>query len=231
MSIFIPPADPLLSTPAIEVPLQEISSEKTQSVIDRMFEIARGERTDATKGALVGLAAPQIGIPKRIILVDTGVDNEERALGQLVAYINPEITWYSAEKVEDREDCYSVDSCVFGIVPRAMAIKMRALDRKGTPVVAEFSGYTARIFQHEVDHLNGIRFPDRVGREGKLHWVEDSAYSDYRKSWGTWDFPCPWEIWIAMKEGKAYTFVRNTPQPDLDPPARERLIGPHRLFD
>ncbi len=205
MSIFTPPGDPSLTMIAQEVPLIEIESTEIQSIIDRMFHIAQGERTDPNQRVMVGLAAPQIGISKRIILVDIGFDNEKKELGELTAFINPEILWASPEIVEGHEGCFSVDPRILGIVPRAQMIKIRAFDRHGNQIVAEYSGFIARIFQHETDHLNGIRFPDRVGPMGKLHWVENDRHEDYRKKWEHWDCPCPWDLWISMKEGKPFT--------------------------
>ena len=139
------------------------------------------------------------------ILVDIGFDTEKRNLGELTAFINPEILWSSSEIVYGREGCFSVDSRILGIVPRAQSIKIRALDRQGNPIVAEYSGFTARIFQHELDHLNGIRFPDRVGPEGKLHWVDPGRYLEYRNNPDNWECLCPWETWLAMKEGKPFS--------------------------
>lgn len=199
-SVFTPPGDVLLQMSSFEVPIDEILSEETQAIIDRMYEVAKGERDDTgEKRVMVGLAAPQIGIRKRIILVDVGVDSDRKELGTLMAYINPEIIWYSEEVVEGREGCYSVDSRVVGIVPRARAIRIKAIDREGHSIVREFSGFTARIFQHEVDHLNGVRFPDRVGPKGKLHWVEESEYLKYKENHDNWDNPCPWDVWVSMK--------------------------------
>jgi peptide deformylase len=205
MPIFTPPGDPFLQMSAAEVPIQEILSDETQSLIDRMFEIAKGERTDLENRVMVGLAAPQIGIAKRIILVDIGMECDRKAFGELTAFINPEIVWYSDEKEYGREGCYSVDARMLGIVSRAVSIKVTALDRQGNPVAAEFSGFTAKIFQHEVDHLNGIRFPDRVGQEGgELNWVEEAEYPEYRENWKTWCRKCSLESWLSMKEGKPY---------------------------
>ena len=204
-SVFTPPGDFSLQMRAEEVPESEILSEETQSMIDQMFLVARGERDDSGgKRVMVGLAAPQIGCSKRIILVDIGIDRNRKELGSLVAYINPEITWYSEEIVEDREGCFSVDSCVLGIVPRSEKIRLKAFDRHGMPISEEFSGFTARIAQHEVDHLNGIRFPDRVGPEGKLHWVEESQYAEYKTNCENWDCRCSWDVWVAMKNGEPY---------------------------
>jgi len=203
MSIFTPPGDASLTMRAAEVKTQEINSEKIQSIIDRMFQIASGKRSD--QRTMVGLAAPQIGIGKRIILVDTGFDTKKCTPGHFVVFINPEILWYSGEIAYGHEGCFSVDSHIVGIVPRSVAIKIKAFDRQGKEIFKDYSNYTARIFQHEVDHLNGIRFPDRVGSAGKLHWVEKSRNADYQKNWEKWDCPCPWDVWLAMKEGKPFT--------------------------
>lgn len=128
------------------MPLDEILSEETQSLIDQMFEIARGEREELKDVVMVGLAAPQIGIAKRIILVDVGIDGKTKELGELKAYINPQIIWSSSETVEGKEGCFSVDGHIVGIVPRALVVEVAAYDRQGNPIQAQFSGYTARIF-------------------------------------------------------------------------------------
>lgn len=117
MTLFTSPTDPSLNRSVAEVPIKAIRSAEIQAIIDRMLFIAQGERNDLEKKTLVGLAAPQIGIQKRIILVDTGVNSERRNLGTLTAYINPKIVWYSSTTVRGRESCYSVDSRLAGLVP------------------------------------------------------------------------------------------------------------------
>ncbi len=202
MSIFTPPGDPSLCSVAEKVVIEEITSEEIQGIIEQMYAIARGERGDTEKRVMVGLAAPQIGISKRIILVDLGVQATRRELGNLEVFINPEIVWYSEDQIEEREGCYSVDRHICGIVRRSAKIKIQAFDRKGNRLEKELSGFTARIFQHETDHLNGIRFPDRVGPQGRLHWVKEDQYPEYRDNWETWPVSCPWKVWIDMKAGK-----------------------------
>lgn len=204
MSVFTPPADPILMMKAAEVPLEEIVSDEIQGIIERMLIIAGGERTDPSKRSMVGLAAPQIGIPKQIIIVDTGVDANRSAFGELEVFINPKITWYSEELIEGREGCFSVDERVLGIVHRAATIKCTAYDRQGNFISKEFTEFTARIFQHETDHLNGIRFPDRVGEEGVLQWVEEDQYPEYRKNWKEWPVRITYDTWRAMKSGLPY---------------------------
>ncbi|HWP96210.1 MAG TPA: peptide deformylase [Syntrophomonadaceae bacterium] len=100
----------------------------------------------------VGLAAPQIGISRRIIVVDPG-DN-------LIQMINPEIIFREGEKMGS-EGCLSVPK-VSGLVPRSEKITVRGLNREGQEVVIEASDMLARVFQHEIDHLDGILFIDKA---------------------------------------------------------------------
>lgn len=204
ISMFIKPGDPLLQKVVAEVQKQQIATQEIQEIIDQMFVVAGGERGSTEKRGLVGLAAPQIGVAKRIILVDVGVDDTRKEWGELRVYINPEIIWKSSEEIIGREGCFSVDRHVVGLVPRASSIKIVALDRFGNLIEEEFSGFTARIFQHEIDHLNGVRFPDRIDNEGALHLIKPDQYLDYRKHWENWPVTCPRQVWLNMKEDKPY---------------------------
>lgn len=203
-SPFLAPCEHLLQTKAEEVPVSEIASDQIQEVIERMFAIAKDERDDLESGAMVGLAAPQIGVSKRIILVDTGFDSEKKAIGQLKAYINPRIIWSSNELQREMEGCYSVDKRLVGLVERPKQIKVVAYDREANVVEVECSGVVATIFQHEIDHLEGLRFPDRVDNQAYLHWVTDEALSEYRLQWKTWNRTCPLDTWTAMKAGQPF---------------------------
>lgn len=98
----------------------------------------------------VGLAAPQIGVSKRIIVVDPGEE--------LIVLVNPEIT-YQEGSVVGNEACLSVPD-TDGLVNRAEKVIVKGLDKEGTEVLYEAEGALARIFQHEIDHLNGIIFTD-----------------------------------------------------------------------
>ncbi|MBS0633843.1 MAG: peptide deformylase [Verrucomicrobia bacterium] len=203
MNIFVVPSEPRLSLPVEEVAIADIPSQEVQDVIDNMYEIARGERTDGEKKVMVGLAAPQIGVYRQIILVDVSFNETERKVGELVAFINPKITWKSDEKEEGHEGCYSVDGRLFGIVPRAASIKITAYDREGKSIEQELRGLSARIFQHECDHLEGIRFPDVVGEHGgKLHWIEEDQFPEYKKAPKEWPHIVSLERWQAMKSGR-----------------------------
>ncbi len=100
----------------------------------------------------VGLAAPQIGVSKRLVVVDTG-DN-------FIELINPEIVDQQGESIRS-EGCLSVPGIV-GIVKRAEKVVVKALNRSGEEITLEGTGLLARAFQHEIDHLDGILFIDKA---------------------------------------------------------------------
>ncbi|MCW9025568.1 MAG: peptide deformylase [Gammaproteobacteria bacterium] len=107
----------------------------------------------------VGIAAPQVGILKRIIIVDVSSKPKIKQHGRLVL-INPEITeWEGMAK--GREGCMSVPDYT-GNVIRAKNIKLSALNEQGEPCEYDMEGFEARAVQHEIDHLDGLLFLDRL---------------------------------------------------------------------
>lgn len=196
----IPPTSASLNEPSAEVPYRDIATDDIQALIDRMIEIGKGEQGNPDRPTLVGLAAPQLGVNKRIILV--GIDAEGNGSApQLEVFINPVITYQSPDTAENREGCYSTGR-ICGVVNRAQAVHVRALDRHGNDVDLSAQDFPARIFQHEIDHLDGIRFPDRITDPHHLHWVPAEQFADYRKHWDTWTTYCPPERWQDMKHGR-----------------------------
>jgi peptide deformylase len=205
MSMFLPPEDPRLNEEATDICPCHIPSEEVQTLIDTMLEIACGESGDRSKAVLVGLAAPQIGVDKSIIIVDTAatgifIKDIEPPPPKLEVFIDPEIVWCSESTSLWREGCFST-GCVCGIVPRSDKILVRAYDRDGNLLTQEYEGYVARIFQHEIDHLDGIRFPDRIENETDLHWVEKADVPEYRIRWREWDKRCSRGKWLEIKHG------------------------------
>jgi peptide deformylase len=196
---FVKPDNPVLIKIAPEIPVDKITSAETKKLIEKMLKAAFGEQTDNTKPLLVGLAAPQIGISKRIILVDLKAHGKGD-VGDLRVYINPEVIWRSEEISEWYEGCYST-SHVCGIVSRPNKIKIKAYTKDGQEIEEEHEGYTARIFQHEIDHLNGQEFVTHITDDQKLHWVEDDQFPQYRNNegWRTWPIKCPREKWEKIK--------------------------------
>jgi peptide deformylase len=196
---FVRPNDPVLVKKAQDIASSEITSPDTKAVLEKMLDVAYGEQEDRLRPVLVGLAAPQIGISKRIILVDVLADGKGK-VGDLRTYINPEIVWTSDEESEWYEGCFST-SRVCGIVSRPTSIRIKAISTEGTIIEEEHTGYTARIFQHEIDHLNGLEFVSHINDDSKLHWVEENEFPLYRNdgAWRTWSKLCPREKWEQIK--------------------------------
>lgn len=196
---FVQPNDPILLQVADPIQVEDIKSVETNKFIEKMLDTAYGEQVDRSKPLLVGLAAPQIGISKKIILVDVAA-NGKGHVGDLRVYINPEITWSSDDESEWYEGCYSTDR-VCGIVSRPNKIKLSAYDPDGQLLQEEYEGYTARIFQHEIDHLDGKEFVTHITDDYNLHWVEDDEFPEYRnnEAWRNWDKKCPREKWNKIK--------------------------------
>ncbi|HMD82761.1 MAG TPA: peptide deformylase [Anaerolineales bacterium] len=134
-----------------------------QTLIDDMIETMR-----AAPG--VGLAAPQIGLSERIIVIEY-LENEEDedkedAPKKVWAVLNPEIIKTSEETLMGVEGCLSIPNLV-GEVERHAAVQVKGLNRHGKPTKIKAKGWLARIFQHEIDHLNGVLFTDRATRVWK----------------------------------------------------------------
>ncbi len=109
----------------------------------------------------VGLAAPQVGVLRRVALVlETNVPEEENPF--IIELINPEVI-YSEGEQHEAEGCLSVPG-EYGIVSRPALVRVRAQDRFGKPFEVEGTGLTARCFCHEIDHLDGIVFTQKCER-------------------------------------------------------------------
>ena len=151
----ITPTNPTLRQRAKKV--KTITSAE-QELIDDMVETMR-------TSAGVGLAAPQVGVSKRIIVIEYAEGNEDPETPakppKLYVVINPEIVRHSATTVVGNEACLSVPG-YFGEVERYEALTVKGLDRNGRPFRIKAKDWLARIFQHEIDHLNGVLFIDRA---------------------------------------------------------------------
>ena len=160
---------PVLRARAKAVDPTVIRSPAFQRLIDDMFETMREYQG-------VGLAAPQIHESLRLFVAgfasspDDDEDPDRRV--PLMALINPEVTPASADVVEDWEGCLSIPD-IRGKVPRARKITVQAYDRRGKRFELEASGFTARVIQHETDHLDGVLFFDRMKSFESLSFLEE----------------------------------------------------------
>ncbi|MDY7039480.1 MAG: peptide deformylase [Chloroflexota bacterium] len=118
----------------------------------------------------VGLAATQIGVDLQVIIIELPEDENDPLAGQPIFLVNPELLSASGSE-EKQEGCLSVPGYV-GYVDRATEVTVQALDRRGRKVRIEASGFMAHVLQHEIDHLNGVLYVDRLSGPDKLFPLE-----------------------------------------------------------
>jgi peptide deformylase len=147
--------DPVLRAAARPLTAEEIASAEVAQLIDLMRETMR----DAPG---VGLAAPQIGLPLQLAVIEdvAEVEAAERRPVPFHVIINPQIT-LDDERIDFFEGCLSVDGYQ-AVVPRARTVHVTARDHRGEPVSIDATGWYARILQHEIDHLHGTLYIDRM---------------------------------------------------------------------
>ena len=128
----------------------------------------------------VGLAAPQVGVSRRVIVVEFAEGSEDPEAEappkppKLYAVVNPEITRRSKSTVLGNEGCLSIPE-YYGEVERAESVTIKGLDRHGRAFKLKAKGWLARIFQHEIDHVDGVLFTDRATKIWKIEEVEEGA--------------------------------------------------------
>ena len=176
MSQIITVPSPVLRTPAKPV---EALDKRVLDIINNMTKVLK----EAKRPQGVGLAAPQIGVSLRIFLI------RPAAAGPITTFINPEIIKYSQRQTNPTskhgiyEGCLSLPSH-YAPVKRAMSVTVKYLDANFfQPHQKSFSSFPAHVIQHEMDHLNGILFIDRVLEQGsKLYRVVESLPAG-RQEW------------------------------------------------
>ncbi|MFC4404721.1 peptide deformylase [Gracilibacillus xinjiangensis] len=172
--------DPVLRQVAEEVQMPPTDEEK--ETLNKMLTFLKNSQDEeiAKKYELragVGLAAPQIGIPKRMIAVHFQ-DFDEKEYSY--ALFNPKIVSHSVAKtyLTGGEGCLSVDREVAGYVPRYNKITIKATDVENNEVKLKLKGYAAIVFQHEIDHLNGVMFYDHINKEDPFLIPENTTACD-----------------------------------------------------
>ncbi|HEY5645788.1 MAG TPA: peptide deformylase [Pseudomonadales bacterium] len=159
---------PLLRQPARPLEADEIGSDATARLVADMID------TLHDYGG-IGLAAPQIGEPVRLAIVELPGGRSrygELPRVPLTAFVNPEIEVLEASTAGYWEGCLSVPG-LRGYVERPQHIRVRALGLSGEPVDMTFSGFPATVFQHEFDHLDGMLYVDRITDTSRLVFEEE----------------------------------------------------------
>jgi len=145
----------LLGSPVLRQRAAPVASvdAAVRELVDDLLDTMR-----AAKG--VGLAANQVGIARRVAVVDVGEDDPPP-----LVLVNPRIVTASDERETAEEGCLSIPD-IYGEVERALSVTLEALDRDGRSYRTELSGFKARAVQHEIDHLDGVLFLDHLSAKG-----------------------------------------------------------------
>jgi len=188
--------DPLITLPNLHLRQSSkkvgLIDKNIKELIERMKQVTLDWEATREHEVGVALAAIQIDISLRIIVVRNDFDNKEDP--SFHALINPTITKYEGELLEDFEGCLSVKD-LYGKVPRHSKIRVRALDISGKEVRFNAEGFLARVFQHEIDHTNGKVFIDHIKNvhdafyaldaDGNLQQLNyDTDIKDSKALWG-----------------------------------------------
>lgn len=189
--VFLRPDNTLLYTKAKVVSKTDLKNKWFLNIIRKMKEVAGvNQHGDMSRPIMVGLAAPQIGYPYQIIFVDISAKIQRgKSYGENIFMVNPVVKKYSKERLKGREGCYStkLSECdVRGMVNRSTKVLVEYMTIAGDVVTQEFSGFTAVIIQHEVDHVNGKVFVHRITNKNDLHIVFPTEYKKYKKECMTW---------------------------------------------
>ena len=150
-----------LPNPHLREPSKKVGfiNEDIVKLIEHMQDITLEWEASREHEVGVALAAIQIDVPMRVVVVRNDFDNKEDKTFR--AFINPSITKYEGELIEDYEGCLSVKD-IYGKVPRYSKVRIKALDLTGKEVRFSAEGFLARVFQHEIDHTNGKVFLDHI---------------------------------------------------------------------
>ncbi len=168
MAAVLDPAGPLAYLPVMSIrpiltapdPRLKVVSEPVTAVDDEIRRLIDDMIDSMYEADGIGLAAVQIGVPKRVLVIDLDQKDGKR---NPHAFINPEITWMSDELVVFEEGCLSVPE-IWDDVQRPAQIKATYLDRNGKAQTLEADGLLATCLQHEMDHLEGILFLDHLSK-------------------------------------------------------------------
>jgi peptide deformylase len=165
--------NPVLRKRSRTVLIRELKSEAFQVFLDKISDIC-------IKNNGVGIAAPQVSVSKRVIIVHIDPKNsryKNKPNFPLTIVINPKIILKSKETNDDWEGDLSCD--LRAIVPRSTSCIVQGLDRKGTKIILKLEyPFHARVFQHEIDHLNGVLLLDRVKKKETI-----CELAEYKKYW------------------------------------------------
>lgn len=183
------PGDIRLRQACESVSLRELKSMKFQKVIDAMLDLVygrnnKGKNHDSNKPMTVGLSANQVGIMKQISIVDLAIGR--KGISDIHVLINPQIIWHSKSTFKHNEGCVNLPE-IWGEVRRYKEVMVEAYDRSGNILTLHTKGWPAVLLQHEIDHLNGYLYIDRLDDPARAHKVQKGNMQEYRKKKKEWN--------------------------------------------
>ena len=134
-------------------------NDRTEEIIRHMEEVLLKWENEREHEVGVALAAIQIDVDLKIIIVRDDIEDKDN--NKFNVFINPKVTKYEGDIIEDYEGCLSIEN-IYGKVPRYSKVRISALDISGNPIRLSVKGFMARIFQHEIDHTHGKMFIDHI---------------------------------------------------------------------
>lgn len=178
--------DPRLRQTCAHLTKAQLRNRQQQLEIDALLEFVMGSVNkslpghlrDKTRPTTVGLAGNQVGIMKQITVVDLAIGRQ--GYSDLYVLINPRVTWSSKSVIAKPEGCINFPS-IWGVTRRSRTVKVAAMDRSGNDIELRLTGWPAVLIQHEIDHLHGRLFIDRLPDPTRAHLVPKEEYQEYRR--------------------------------------------------
>lgn len=186
--IVLQPKHKILRTSCQALTKRDLRRTAVQKEIEAMIDFVygnnnKGRGRNRNASMTVGLSANQVGIAKRISIVDLAIG--KRGYSDIHVLINPEIVWQSQSVLENCEGCVNLPT-IWGYVKRSRRVKVKALDRSGNELLLTLSGWPAILLQHEIDHLNGKLFVEKLPNPKKALLVEEGDYQEFKQKKKDW---------------------------------------------
>ena len=184
----LPPTHQFLHKVCKPVSLPKLGTKKMQNLIETMLDFVygrnnKGKNRNQNKPMTVGLSANQIGILKRISIVDLAIGKKD--INDIHVLINPRIIRHSRTIFNHHEGCVNLKG-IWGRIKRYRKVIVKAYDRSGNKLTIEAKGWCSVLLQHEIDHLNGYLFIDHLDDPTKAHRVNESETQKYRDTSAHW---------------------------------------------
>lgn len=186
--VVLEPNHKILRNPCTYISKNDLRKTALQKEIELLIDFVygnnnKGKNKSRRNATTVGLSANQVGIAKRISVVDLAIG--KKGYSDIHVLINPEIVWSSKSMTERCEGCVNLPT-IWGYVQRSKRIKVKAFDRSGNEMLLTLSGWAAILLQHEIDHLNGKLFIEKLPDPKKALFVEDGDYQEFKQKKKKW---------------------------------------------